>query len=178
MNGVTENSKRLRQMRLRGTTTMPGAKRASAHYSDDWYTPPDIPAALGRFDLEPCAGPMSHAVVNIRRPADGLAVDWSGRVWLNPPYSNVHDWLDKLTSHGDGVALVNARPETQWFQRAVATARAVLWLKRRINFQRPDGVATHPPVGSVLIAYGKDSAAALKRSGLPGCLMYVVECNQ
>ena len=167
----SETSKRLRMMRIRGSTTMPGAK--PAHYSDEWYTPEKIPSALGPFDLDPCAGPMNHARVNIRRPACGLTAEWSGRVWLNPPYSNVHDWLEKMIAHGDGIALVDARPVSQWFQRAVASACAVPWLRGRIDFQRPDRVATHPPVGSVLVAYGQRNAEALERSGLRGCVMHV-----
>ncbi|NBW14974.1 MAG: hypothetical protein EBR82_43935, partial [Caulobacteraceae bacterium] len=160
-------------MRIRGTTTNPGAGK-SAHYSDEWYTPPEIPAAVGPFDLDPCAGPMSHAARNIRRPDCGLAAEWSGKVWLNPPYSSVHEWLDKLIAHGDGIALVNARPETLWFQRAVLKATAVLWLRGRVDFQRPDRVATHPPVGSVLVAFGEHNADALHRAELRGAFMRVV----
>lgn len=173
---MTETAKRLRMMRIRGSTTMPGAGK-SAHYSDEWYTPPEIVRALGPFDLDPCAGPMAHAARNLRREDDGLAQPWAGRVWLNPPYSNVHDWLAKMIAHGDGVALVNARPETQWFQGAVRAAVAVLWLRGRVDFKRPDGVATHPPVGSVLVAYGERNAAALLASGLPGVVMTVRHCT-
>jgi len=172
MGEVSENSKRLRAMRIRATTTNPGAWRSS-HYSDEWYTPAEIPAAIGGFDLDPSAGPSNHAKVNIRQPECGLTVPWGGRVWLNPPYSNVHDWMERLIAHNDGVALVNARPETQWFQRAACAARGVLWLKGRVNFLRPDGVATHPPVGSVLLAYGESATEALRNSGLKGVFMTV-----
>mgnify|MGYP002132204706 FL=1 len=138
----------MRQMNIRSARALPGAGKP-AHYSDEWYTPAEIPAAIGGFDLDPCAGPSSHASVNWRSSegADGLNQPWSGRVWLNPPYSNVHDWMERLISHNDGVALVNARPETQWFQRAASKARVALWLRRRIDFARPDGKVTHPPRG-------------------------------
>ena len=121
--------------------------------------------------------PTADAARNLRREDDGLAQPWAGRVWLNPPYSNVHEWLAKMIEHGDGVALVNARPETQWFQGAVRAAVAVLWLRGRVDFKRPDGVATHPPVGSVLVAYGDRNAAALLASGLPGVVMTVRHCT-
>jgi len=169
---VSESANRLRSVRIRGTTTNPGAGK-STHYSDEWYTPVEIPSAMGEFDLDPCAGPSNHARINLRATegANDLTHPWEGRVWLNPPYSNVHDWLERLIAHNDGVALVNARPETQWFQRAAHCALATLWLKRRIGFIRPDGKATHPPVGSVLLAYGEGAANALRNCGLAGILM-------
>jgi phage N-6-adenine-methyltransferase len=171
-----ETAHRLRQMRIRGTTTNPGAGK-SAHYSDEWYTPPEVPAKLGPFDLDPAAGPMRHAKENWGHGTDGLAKDWHGRVWLNPPYSNVNEWLDKFAAHGNGIALVNARPETVWFQRIVKQAHAVHWMRGRVNFIRPDGKATHPPVGSVLVAAGQANAKALQESGLPGVTMLVVGSN-
>jgi hypothetical protein len=165
---------RMRAMALRGTLTRQGMARPKP-YSDEWYTPCLIPQALGIFDLDPCAGPMNHAVRNFRRihGEDGLTRPWFGRVWLNPPYSNVHEWLERMIDHNDGIALVNARPETQWFQRAAAPALGCLWLQRRIDFIRPDGKPTHPPVGSVLLAYGEPAAEALRNCGLAGLHMSI-----
>jgi phage N-6-adenine-methyltransferase len=173
---MTETAKRLRQMSIRTSIAFPG-KSGRSNYSDEWYTPPRIVAALGPFDLDPCAGPMAHAARNLRREDDGLAQPWAGRVWMNPPYSNVHEWLEKFISHADGVALVNARPETQWFQRLCADAAAVLWLRGRIQFDMPSGPSKHPTVGSVLVAYGERNASALLASGLPGVVMTVRHCT-
>src|SRR5690606_12697858 len=99
--GTSSAANRLRQMAIRSSIVVKGAKR-TGQYSDEWYTPPEIPQALGPFDLDPCAGPMNHAARNIRKPECGLSMKWTGRVWLNPPYSNVHDWLAKLIDHNDG----------------------------------------------------------------------------
>lgn len=147
-------------------------------YSDEYYTPPHIVQALGPFDLDPSAGPMEHAARNIRRPADGLAETWAGRVWLNPPYRNIIGWVDKFIAHGDGVALVNARPDTRWFQRLASGSDALLWITGRVKFLRPDGKASRAPVvGSVLVAYGERNAASLLASGLPGVVMTVRHCT-
>ena len=112
-----------------------------------------------------------------RAGSNGLAQLWAGRVWLNPPYSNVHEWLEKFCAHGDGVALVNARPETQWFQGMCAGAGAVLWLRGRVQFANRAGSTGHTTVGSVLVAYGERNAAALLASGLPGVVMTVRHCT-
>jgi hypothetical protein len=138
-------------------------------YSDEWFTPPQIVKALGMFDIDPCAGPMDHARKNIRRPDCGLSVKWNGRVWLNPPYSDVNLWLDKMIAHGNGIALVNARCETNWWQNTVRHCNAVLFVKGRINFT-VDGytVKKRPTCGSCLVAFGEANALALKNSGIPG----------
>lgn len=146
-------------------------------YSDEFYTPDPIVAALGAFDLDPCAGPKSHASVNIRKPDCGLAADWQGRVWMNPPYWRIHDWLTKFAQHGNGICLVNARPETRWFQRLLECADAALWMRGRISFEQPNGKRGHGPVGSVLVAYGRKNAGALLCSGLPGIVTFPCSRN-
>jgi hypothetical protein len=143
-------------------------RRHGSNYTDEWYTPRHITAALGHFDLDPCAGPSTrHARRNIRRPRCGLASDWKGRIWLNPPYSTMMPWLEKLVAHGDGIALVNARMETGWFQRLVSHAAGILLPKGRIVFEGPKG-KNSPPIGSALVAFGDENFKALKRSKIEG----------
>ncbi|MEF3081907.1 hypothetical protein V3391_06730 [Luteimonas sp. SMYT11W] len=139
-----------------------------------WLTPPEIIEALGRFDLDPCAAPEPRpwptADQHIALPADGLAAIWAGRVWLNPPFGReATAWLARLAAHGDGIALIPARTETAMFFDLVwPKADAVLFLRSRPHFHRPDG--TRAPFNSgapiCLIAYGIANVAALQRSGL------------
>jgi hypothetical protein len=96
---------------------------------------------------------------------------WLGRVWLNPPYFHIGDWIEKFKQHGNGIILVNARCETLWFQSLANDAHAILIPRGRIEFERPDKKRGHPPVGSALLAYGRRNANALKRSNIPGLLM-------
>lgn len=132
--------------------------------SDDWITPPRILDALGPFDLDPAASssqPWATAARMISPPDDGrLASLWTGRVWLNPPYSDVEPWLERLADHGNGIALVFARTETKWFQRVVfGRASAVLFVAGRITFYHPDGSSPVTTAGgpSVLVAYDHTS---------------------
>ena len=142
--------------------------KAKGPYSDEWYTPQTLVRSLGKFDLDPCAGPCNHAVENVRPDDCGLSIKWRGRVWLNPPYRDVTKWLERMISHGNGILLVNARPETNWFQNTATYATALFLPKGRIKFERPNDAPKDPPVGSCLMAFGKRNALALSRCGLPG----------
>jgi hypothetical protein len=142
--------------------------------SNVWLTPPGILAALGEFDLDPCAAsdrPWDTARHHIAPPDDGLSAVWAGRVFLNPPYSDLERWLGKLADHGRGTAIVFARTETRWFVEHVwSRATAILFLHGRIHFHLPDGSRARGNAGapSCLVAYGEDDAARLACSALLG----------
>lgn len=155
-----------------------GSHQSARMASGTWLTPPHILAALGPFDLDPCAAPdprpWTTAAVHYTLPVDGLSLPWHGRVWLNPPYSRqVGAWLTRLADHGTGIALTFARTETAWFVRTVwQRATAALFLHGRITFHRSDGAAGRENAGapSVLVAYGTADADVLASCNLPGTL--------
>jgi hypothetical protein len=99
---------------------------------------------------------------------DGFVSQWSGRVWLNPPYGKeTSRWLEKLADHGNGVALIFARMDTQWAQNMLRKADAVNFLKGRIAFIRVSGKkATNAGMGSMLLAFGQNNVEPISR--LPG----------
>jgi hypothetical protein len=144
----------------------------------EWLTPPEIIASLGTFDLDPCAAngmPWATAKNVYTKDGDGLKSPWFGRVWLNPPYgAETRKWLWKMREHGNGVALVFARTETEMFDESVwGQADAILFMKGRPHFytvagQRAKGNSGGP---MVLIAYGNENVMALKASGIPGHLI-------
>ena len=126
--------------------------------TDTWLTPPSVIAALGHFDLDPCGHPLSSTAKHlIILPDCGLEAKWFGRVWLNPPYSNVGEWLEKLAYHGRGIALVFARTETRWAQSILPKATSVFFPARRFTFLKADGTAPSFSAGapSMLLAFGE-----------------------
>src|SRR5437867_202275 len=62
------------------TAATMGGHQSSHMQTDVWLTPPHILAALGPFDLDPCAAPEPRpwptAERHIALPDDGLAADW------------------------------------------------------------------------------------------------------
>ncbi|WP_236567493.1 phage N-6-adenine-methyltransferase [Nocardia sp. CY41] len=156
------------------TLTSIGGHHSTRAGSNVWLTPPGILTALGPFDLDPCAAidrPWDTARQHIAPPDDGLAADWTGRVWLNPPYAAVDRWLSKLAEHGQGTAIVFARTETRWFINAVwERATAVFFLHGRLHFYLPDGsrAAGNAGAPSCLVAYGALDASRLATCGLAG----------
>ena len=143
-----------------------------------WLTPPAILAALGPFDLDPCAAPSPRpwptAARHIELPEDGLKAEWSGRVWCNPPFGrHTAAWLRRMAEHGNGIALAFARTDTAMFRDWVwPFARGVLFVAGRPHFHHPDGVRAHGNSGGpiCLIAYGNENLNALRKSSLGAVL--------
>lgn len=148
--------------------------------TDEWCTPREIINALGQFDLDPCAPVVplwQTASVMYNKNDNGLSKQWSGRVWLNPPYSRplIEQFVKRLAEHGDGIALLFNRCDTAMWQDVIfARATAVKFLRNRIRFYRPDGSrGDSPGCGSVLIAFGEGNAEILKSSPIEGKYMRV-----
>jgi hypothetical protein len=139
------------------------------HYSsaeDEWYTPPEVVAAVvgffGTVDLDPCCedadDPTVPATVRYTEDDDGLSKDWQGRVYMNPPYGDaIGQWVTKLHAHyqaGDieaGIALVPARTDTQWFRHF--RNYAVCFVNGRLHFSGNEDSAPFP---SALVYLGDE----------------------
>ena len=158
--------------------TAPGfaPEKQRGSHQNEWLTPPHVLAALGEFDLDPCA-PVVRPWPTAREHyhANGIERAWHGRVWLNPPYAAAGAWLAKLAAHGDGIAMVFARTDTAMFHRHVfGRAVGILFLRGRVKFCRPDGSTAggrQAGAPSCLIAYGQHNAECLAACGLAGAFI-------
>ena len=134
----------------------------------EWLTPPLIVGAAedvlgGVIDCDPAAHmDEKHWVAkrNYTAFTNGLAQEWVGGVFLNPPYKRglVGSYVDKLICeivNGNttrAVVLVNAATDTSWFQNLVAFSDIVGFTEQRIGFVNPETgkAARDTPMGQAI----------------------------
>jgi phage N-6-adenine-methyltransferase len=107
---------------------------------------------------------------------DGLAQSWAGeRVWCNPPYSNIGEWVEKAWSEADAPLVVMLLPanrtEQGWWQTMVepfrdrvGSALTTEFLAGRLRFiaHNKERVEANerPPFGCVLLIFARPSQGA------------------
>lgn len=155
-----------------------GGHQSASMMKDEWLTPREIIQSLGPFDLDPCSPvnrPWPTASRHFTIMDDGLSQPWEGKVWLNPPYGQHTDsWLEKMADHGNGIALIFARTETEtWFNWVWPKAHAVFFFAGRLFFHHVNGQRAKHNAGapSALVAYGERNSNALAISSLRGKLL-------
>jgi phage N-6-adenine-methyltransferase len=130
--------------------------------SSEWYTPPHIVgcvlATLGAIDLDPCADPgrAIPAATHFTKADDGLAHEWRGRIFMNPPYGReIGEWTGKLAAEytagrvTEAIALVPARVDARWWRTFPATS--VCFVDGRLKFS---GAKNSAPFPSALLYLG------------------------
>lgn len=140
------------------------ASKANERKSDEWYTPRWLVDALGTFDTDPCTPQRGHwtAKTCYTIEENGLKQPWTGRVFLNPPYSDIDPWILKMTRHGNGILLVFAKTETQWMDQALCFANAICFLSQRVKFvDIGENTEGSPKAPSVLLAFGDENVEAI-----------------
>ena len=136
--------------------------------NNEWYTPAEyIEAArnaMGSIDTDPASNDIANKIVKAEKyytiETNGLAHDWTGNVWMNPPYSSdlISKFVEKLkeqrANYNQAIILVNNATETQWFYEIVKIASAVCFPKSRVKFYMPDGKTGAPLQGQAVLYVG------------------------
>lgn len=167
---------------LAGLTDKPHVSHNSG--DNEWYTPAEyIMAArqwMGEIELDPASSDIANKAIRAKRyftaQDDGLERDWSGRVWMNPPYAGdlIGQFVDKLCEHVDNedvpqaTVLVNNATDTAWFHELAARATAICFPSGRVGFENADGRQAKPLQGQALLCIGgnrRDAASIFKQFG-------------
>lgn len=162
-----------------GSDLEPVTPRKALHSSQsvEWYTPPKyieaVRAVLGVIDLDPASCAQANKTVKATRyfdqQSDGLAHDWPGKVFLNPPYGKTPDgrsrqqiWSEKLLYQytagitQEAILLVNAATGDLWFQSIWKRlpVDSPICFTRRIKFYAPHRQSRQPTHGNVFMYLG------------------------
>ena len=153
--------------------------------SNEWYTPAYIIEAarkvLGTIDLDPASCEQANQVVRATRfysaKDNGLAQEWRGNVWLNPPYGRVNGsgasvirmFVTKLVDEYEtgkieqAILLTTVQTNCTWFQLLwnyliCFTDSRVHFIKPMNGILAPDGRTSHT-LGTALVYLGPNEQA-------------------
>jgi len=137
--------------------------------SDEWYTPSWLFETMGlHFDLDVAApstgSPWVGASSFYSIEDDALIQPWSGKVWMNPPYSKPAPWVEKWLHHGNGIALL-PMAKSRWFNELMESNAHFTILPSNFKFNSPQGKPISLMMGSMLWAIGDDNVQAISKFG-------------
>lgn len=117
---------------------------------DLWQTPAEVYEfmdSIYNFCADVAASEKNHLHdIFIDEGEDSLSVNWDerfggGYVWCNPPYSHIHEWVNKASDcNKTGVVmLLPADTSVKWFEKSLITASEIfLVIGGRLSFVRAD----------------------------------------
>jgi ParB family transcriptional regulator, chromosome partitioning protein len=116
--------------------------------AQEWYTPPYIIElardVMGSIDTDPASCDLAQewikASVFYTLSNSGLSRNWSGNVWLNPPFNNVKSFVPHLLTNinnlwvTQAILLTHNCTDSRWWHMAADMAQAVCFTKGRLSF--------------------------------------------
>ena len=119
----------------------------------DWETPPEVFEPLDaefHFTLDVCATAENAKCARyFTEEEDGLAQDWDGVCWMNPPYGTaIAKWMKKAYEESRKgaavVCLVPSRTDTRWWHEYAMQADEIRYIRGRIKFIGAENGAPFP----------------------------------
>lgn len=128
---------------------------AKDYDGDEWCTPEEYIRCVknafdGCIDLDPFSSDFAQQTVQAKKfynkNSDAFAKEWSGNVFMNPPYSKnlIRHCVVKLLNQriklniNDSIVLVNNSTETAWFRLLLKHSCAMCFPRSIIQFNYPD----------------------------------------
>ena len=144
--------------------------RTSFTGNNEWYTPANYielaREVLGIIDVDPASNEFAQQKVRANvfytEETNGLVHDWTGNVWLNPPYAQpaISDFINKMVEEVEigrvksAVMLTHNYTDTAWFQKAAKSATAICFTRGRVKFEGPNGEVAAPTQGQAFFYFG------------------------
>ncbi len=150
---------------------LPARAVLTSSMSDEWYTPPlfvDLARnVMGGIDIDPASSERAQewiqATTYYTQRENGLLRPWHGRLWLNPPYSQMRLWTEKTSTElvrgavSEAVLLVRPAVGTAWYQ-ALASRFPCCIPHKRIRFLNAEGREQRSPIhGNAFFYLGEDA---------------------
>lgn len=161
-----------------GNTSADNVRGTTGTGENEWYTPAEhvelARSVLGVIDLDPASSDKAQVVVMAEEyfteADDGLTQNWSGRVWLNPPYAQpaISHFADKMVAEietgrvDQAIMLTHNYTDTAWFQKLAKAATAICFTRGRVKFVSPTGDVAAPTQGQAFFYFGTDAGAFTK----------------
>lgn len=137
--------------------------------NNEWYTPaPIVEAArsvMGSIDLDPASCTTANEVIKATAfydaTTDGLAHEWHGNVWLNPPYGQplIAQFAEKALSQIEAgnvsqmCVLCNNATDTVWCQSLLKRADVVCFVAGRVKFLDATLKPANTPLQGQIVVY-------------------------
>lgn len=145
--------------------------------NDEWFTPARIieaaREAMGGIDLDPASCKEANETVKAARLFDkwddGLRQPWSGKVWVNPPFSNGMPRLfckkamaEVDLGRVDQVCILLPMPlHAQWFFDLTRWCSVICLCEDKVRFH---GKCLETIPATVMVAYNGHHSHAFKRA--------------
>lgn len=119
-----------------------------------WETPQDFFDKLNEefnFDLDVCADAENTKCEKyFSKEIDGLAQEWTGTCWMNPPYGReIGNWIKKAyessLSGATVVCLLPSRTDTRWWHDYCMKGE-IRFVRGRLKFGNSKNSAPFPSV--------------------------------